>query len=323
MEYAPGTPVGNDELPVPFQNIERRTGITCRHIAAPEDTVESIALEAGRQLFEALTIQGEDCGGLVLSSCAGQSKDLNKTADSVAHQLNIRGKTIGINFACSGFPAATEKALELCSDQEKHIVVITAEMLSRLADWRQENIAILVGDRAAATTVHPNGPHEILEARAGFINDPQELLDLRRVDDALDAQGNTGPRDCILMDGAQLYRRAPADMLALVEASLKRLGLGLADLSTIVQHQANGRFAQKLRKLLSEKDGGKDVYVVDEIARMGNVGSSSIPCALTHIQDDFADGQIISCPAVGAGPDWKRGQLSQGIVTFRASAPEG
>lgn len=322
VEYAPGTSVANDELPMSFQNIERRTGIERRNIAGPDETVETMALEAGRRIFAALDLKGEDCNGLVLASCLGDSKTLHGIARSVAKSLGIKGDHIrvsGLNYACSGFPAATEKALEYCTDPERHIVVITSEILSRLVDWQREDTAILLADRAAATTVCADGAHEILEAKAGYTDDSQELLVLKKIEDALDAYGHTEMRECIVMHGKELYRRAPAEMFELVQASLERLGLRLSDVSAIVQHQANGKFAQKLRKILAEKDGGTDVRVVDGISRMGNVGSSSIPCALMQIQDGFEDGGIVACPAVGAGPDWQRGRMSQGIVTFRTS----
>jgi len=322
VEHAPGESVTNENLPVRFSSIKKRTGIEARNIAGPKDTIEAMSVAVGQKLFDALGINGGDCGGLVLSSSAYVKEELINVAGRVAHCLNIQnGKVSAINFACSGFPAATKIALSYCRDAGRPIVLITAEMLSRFVDFSRQDIAILLGDRASATTVDPDGRNEILEVSAEDFEDTLDLIKLQEVQGALNERGEPENRKCIIMDGPKLYRTAPQKMYNLVVGSMSRLDIEKSLLSTVIQHQANGKFAQKLEKLFT-RGGWDSVQVVNEIAYMGNVGSSSIPCALTRVQKLFKGGEIVACPAVGAGADWKTGRLTKGIVVFRAACPE-
>src|SRR3989338_3652105 len=111
VEFAPGQKYTNDQLPVHFPNIEERTDIQARSIAGEKDSIVSMGIEAAKQLCTVLNIKGADCGGLVLASCAqneGIDHEISKFAKQIAHALGIHGSVRGVNFACSGFPAAVK-----------------------------------------------------------------------------------------------------------------------------------------------------------------------------------------------------------------------
>lgn len=325
VEYAPGKEYANTQLPVLFENIYEKTGIRSRHIAGPDDTVESIGVSAGKALFDTLNITAKDCGGLVLSSCNGNEvveHQISKYARSIAQQLGLHKDlpVVGVNFACSGFPAAVKEALTLAKNSDRHILIISAEIMSALVDWQEMATAALFADRATATSILPGG-HAILDADAWEVDDPKQLIHLEKIDAAMDIRGQTQPRVCIRMNGQPLYKAAPSAMVSLAKDSMQRLSLGPADIGALVPHQANGRFMQKITEILQKEDAAawSHLWVVDEIERRGNVGSASIPGALSSVQDSLPVGKVVLCPTVGAAPDFCPGKQTEGILAFRVS----
>lgn len=318
VEYAPGQTVSNTEMPVLFDDIAPRTGIHSRNVANRDETIQSMALTVADRLFAKLGIRANDCGGLVLASFSEVTARLHNQAKAVAESLGIHGDAIGTNFACSGFPASVEIALNSFPNTEKHILILTVETLSRFVDWKEQGTAILFGDRCAATTIHPSGRLKILCSWAEKLKDEKELISVEPIEGATNAWGETDTYRCLVMKGRPLYKMAPQRMYDLSLDGIRNLGMQPKDLSIICQHQANGKFAQKLNNLLMA-DNLLHVEVANEIGHMGNVAASSIPCALLQIEDKLKDDRIVACPAVGAGCDYERGTLSQGLVIFRAT----
>ncbi|MBI3618444.1 hypothetical protein HY213_00225 [Candidatus Peregrinibacteria bacterium] len=313
VDHIPGRPVHNKELP--YGDIERRTGVHSRAIANPDETVEEVAVATGWQLLRSLGIKGKDCGGMILSSCS--TIDVDDTARQVATRLGIPKSTaFGVYFCCSGFPAAVERALPLAASTQRPIVIVLAEVLSKIVNWADQSTAILFGDRGAATLLDPNGISPVLDAYAEGFDDEKELAQLRTMD-AVDEQGRSCRRSCIQMNGHELFRIAPAEMVKVMEERCEMLGMSRNDIRMIVHHQANARFIQMMEKRMRSNGWDVDnIRIVNEIANMGNVASCSIPAALAHVQDQIPVGTLVSCPTVGAGPGFKKGMLSRGHVLF-------
>lgn len=314
VEYAPGRrATNNDPLLCTFAGIEDRTRIQLRNIASPGETVESIAVHVGMRYYQVLKSPARSHGGLVLASCGSQ---VQQQAEHVAHSLGVQGWVRGVHFACSGFPAAVQMAADRAKKSGDAILVITAEILSRLVDWSDRDTAILFGDRAAATAVVPDGPHEILLAHAEDFDDPDELIELREMN-AVDEHGQSCHRPCFRMFGKPVFRIASERMVTLVEDDLDRLRLSYDELSCLVPHQANGRILERMEEVMEKRGWPHLVPVVKEITAMGNVGSSSIPAALSRVQHDLPNDTLVACPTVGAGSGMARGKLSSGNIIFR------
>ncbi len=318
VDHAPGKSVPNSDLHQ-FSDIERRTGIQCRNIAGPDETVASIGVDAARKFFKALgASQKDNLGALVIGSCS--ELKVQELANTIATDLHLKlpdSMIQGINFACSTFPAAVERAMAMKTDGDR--LVIMTETMSRIVNWDEENTAIVFGDRASAFSISKEGPHEILHAFAEVIEDPRELIRLDRVDNAKDENGEFRSRDCIRMNGTDLFKLAPGKMVEAIEASLERMGEKAPDINdilAIVPHQANGRFIKKIKDKIRDR-GWSDKLIVDEIAQMGNVAGSSIPSVLAHVRNQLAEDKIVACPAIGAGPCFERGKLTWGNVLFR------
>jgi 3-oxoacyl-[acyl-carrier-protein] synthase III len=330
VDVAPGRSLGNNDLPVPFSRIEERTGIRSRNVAGDKESVETIAMDVARKLFERLGISATDCGALILASCtveAGNARATQKAAERIAKQLQIRGPASGVDFACAGFPAATAEALRLKREEsvDRHVLMLAAETLSDITDWSREDVAILFGDRGAGTTVAPDGPHRILDAFAADVDDAQGLLGLEYRTGGVRSNGQCDmSRACyVRMNGRPLYRQAPDAMVRLIEQSFDpdRHAMpgetlrSLSEIATVAHHQANGKFAGKIQKILARHHWGKNTHVLNAIGPTGNTGACSIPSALAREWEGIAPG-IVASPAVGAGSSFRDGFLSEGTVVF-------
>lgn len=311
--------VHNEQLPTAFDAISERTGIESRSIAREEVTIQELTHAAIRSLFDRLNISSADCAGLVLSTCNSQqlSRGLSVTTSEIAVGHGIT-QSHGLNYACSGFPASVEAAMRMQNPDGKHIVIVCAEVLSRLVDWSDENTAILFGDGLVATSIVPGGKHEILEAHAKELDDPHHCLSFK-------CEANTQCFDgCIDLDertvismgkreGFQLYKTVPTSLVDLVANTSQ----GLGGTNRIVPHQANGKFIGKMAEILQDKTVNVPVY--GTIANQANTASASIPTALSKTLEKnmFNRGDIVACPAKGAGIDFHDGKLTEGVVVFR------
>lgn len=246
-----------------------------------------------------------------------------KVAATVAERLGIE-EYDGIDFACSGFPAAVQRSLGIVRRHpSQHVLLLQVETLSRICDWSDGSTALLFGDGAASVTVTGDGPHEILDAEAQALDDPEKLLGLENAPDTLDAHGNkrVDPSPVIFMEGKKLYRDVPDAMLRLVRWSLGRTSPEkLTGPMVLVPHQANGKFAGKIEKLMGRDERFAGAVSIEAIEDRANIAAASIPSALARKWDEIEPGSVVLCPAKGAGPAFRDEKLTEGIVTFRKGA---
>ena len=267
--------------------------------------------------------------------------DIERTAQDVALQAGLSGPALGIERACSGFPAATQRGVQLCEELQRPIAVVTAEIISRSINWEPSQgevedhqrargqAAKLFADGAAAGLIEPAGDpslHTILDAWVGEVPDAKRLIQKVDVEAALDPWGNVRPglSTCLTMPGRRgflLLRRAPrvmAESLLRSVANARRAGLlGEEPVGEVVPHQANGLITEGLASLLRE-ELSPPPRVWDCIDQAGNTVSASIPNAMACVQDQLSPGLIVALPSVGAGgPGYRPDVLSTGCVLIR------
>lgn len=314
-----------------------RYGIVTRLIARRGVEVADLAVAVLRKLFDTTALSLPQLGAIVLSS---RIADPTTVAQQVAEQLGVTCFARGIERACSGFPAATRLAIQLCRKSQKPVALIAAEIISRNINWEAANgdlsdqrrargqAAKLFADGAAAVVVGPIGkefPYEILDAWQGEVADAQQLIQKTEVAGAVDPWGSARPSSttCISMPGRRglwLVKRAPLVMADAVSQSVehaKQAGR-LRDeiVSHIVPHQANGLILTRLEQQLCA--AAADVKVWKCIEHTGNTVSASIPLAMSEVQDRLPAQAILAMPSVGAGgPGYRPDVLSTGCVLVR------
>ncbi len=159
----PDKVVTNDDLSVTLDTsdawITERTGIRQRHIGG---STSGLATEAGRLALERAGIPPGDVGALVLATTTGDSL-VPGTATTVQDALGTAGGAFDLNAACSGFVYGLVVAAGLIATGSAPVLLIGADTLSRITDWDDRSMAVLVGDGAGAVVLTPvEGPGDLL-----------------------------------------------------------------------------------------------------------------------------------------------------------------
>jgi 3-oxoacyl-[acyl-carrier-protein] synthase III len=281
--HQPAKVLTNDELSTMVDTndewIRTRTGIETRHIAGPDDTVTSMAIEAGRNALADAGVDPSEIGLVIVASTTHQDR-APYTAGRVAAALGLSAQAapIDINTACSGF----EYALGL-ADQSVRMgsadtaLVIGSEVLSSIADWTDRSTCVLVGDGAGAAVVGVSDTPEIGPVSWGSV---PHLLDAVRV------EGDPGHFN---QEGRSIYRWAITEAEGHARAVVEAAGLTLDDIEVFAFHQANLRIIEPLVTAL----GGESKFVVRDVVESGNTSAASVPLGLSKA--------------------WSRGSLPEGV----------
>jgi len=275
-----------------------RTGIEERHIAADGEVTSDLAVKAGEQALREANI-APDSIDLVILATTTPDDTMPATAVKVQHRLGItKGAAFDVNAACSGFVYAMTIANSfILSGQAKHALVIGAETYSRILDWKDRTTCILFGDGAAAV---------ILEAQVGErgilfsqIHSDGQYTGLLGTNGGVSSTKTAGT---MFMAGKEIFRHAVAKMPAAVEEGMQAIGLPTSAIDWLVPHQANMRILQGVAQKLHI---GED-KVISTVRHHANTSAASIPLALHEASHDgrIKKGQLIACPALGAGLTW-------------------
>ena len=183
------------------------------------------------------------------------------------------------------------------------MLLVGAETLSRITDWNERTVAILVGDGAGAVVLQAtDGPGQLFGWDLGADGSLRRLL-------YCDHGGY------MVMDGKEIFRRAVRTVVDSSLTALGRAGLGPEDVDLFVPHQANARIIQAVGQRLGIPE---DRWVVT-IDRYGNTSSASIPLALA---DALSTGRLRRGPhrlalRLRRGHDMGERRLALGWLTRR------
>jgi 3-oxoacyl-[acyl-carrier-protein] synthase-3 len=288
----------NDDLAVRLDTddtwITERTGIRERHIGG---TTSGLAAEAGQQALDRAGITAADIDLLVLATSTPDAM-VPATASTVQELLGIRGGAFDVNAACSGFMYGLAVSAGLAAIGTDRVLLIGAETLSRITDWDDRKIAVLVGDGAGAVVIEAvEGPGNLLSHNLQSDGSLRHLL-------YCDHGGY------LFMDGKEIFRKAIRVVVESAEQALAAAGVGVEDITMLVPHQANLRIIQAACQRLGIPEE-RTAIVID---RYGNTSSASIPLALDHaIQSGrVADGDLLLLSGFGGGMSWASAVLRWG-----------
>jgi 3-oxoacyl-[acyl-carrier-protein] synthase-3 len=274
--------------------ITERTGIKERRIGG---TTSQLAVDAGHRALERAGRRGDEIDLLVLATTTPDAL-VPGTSATVQDALGVAGGAFDLNAACSGFVYALVTAHGLALAGAERALVIGSETLSRITDWDDRSVAVLVGDGAGAVVLETtDGPGELLAWDLGANGSLRHLL-------CCDHGGY------LYMNGREIFRHA---VQAVVSSSLKtlgRAGLSATDIDLFVPHQANSRIITAV----SERLGIPSERCVVTIDRYGNTSSASIPLALADALDTgrLRPGGLVLLSGFGGGMTWASAVLRWG-----------
>ena len=296
-----------------------RTGIRERRLAAPHQSTADLAEAASRRALQDAALSPADVDLIIVATCTPDNY-FPSTAALLQDRLQCSCAAFDLEAACSGFVYALVVAQQfVASGAAKAVLVVGADMMSRVTDWTDRNTCVLFGDGAGAAVVRgvPDG-RGILSFDLGSDGSGGDLLKAEisshlflgtsftapgavagESDKAQDAPRAKG---YIAMDGKEVYRFAVGVMGESAVRALEKCGIAPADIDLFVPHQANVRIIDAAAKRLNL---AKDKVFVN-VEKYGNTSAASIPIALCEARDSgkIKAGDTVVTVGFGAGLTW-------------------
>jgi 3-oxoacyl-[acyl-carrier-protein] synthase III len=281
--------------------IYERTGIKSRRIAGPNESAASMAEIAARQAIEAAGIDPEAID-LIIVATGTPDLVYPSTGCLLQQRLGIKSAVaFDIQAACSGSIFGLSIADQyIKSGAAKTVLVVGAEICSRIVDWTDRSTCILFGDGAGAILLSASDETGILSTHIHSAGEFKDLLYCPNPQVATD--DNKHEAGFISMRGNEVFKIAVNTLGRIVDETLEANNMDKADIDWLVPHQANIRIivatAKKLKMSMDQ--------VVVTLENQGNTSSASVLIALDEAVRDgrIKRGQVVLLEAFGAGFTW-------------------
>ena len=309
--YLPQRRVTNDDLAAQLaakgietsdEWIVSRSGISARHYAADDELSSDLAAAAARSALEMAGLQPDQIElVIVASSTPDFHGSFPSTACIVQRKLGMHNNSAAFDVAavCSGFVYAVSVAdAFIKAGTYKNVLVIGAEVFSRILNFEDRTTCVLFGDGAGAivlaasqepgilaTKLHADGRH------AGILSVPGSL-----------SGGAIAGSGFLYMDGPAVFKLAVSVLEQVANEALAHAGMAASELDWLIPHQANIRIMKSTAKKL-DLPMDKMVVTVDQ---HGNTSAASIPLALDIAVRDgrVKPGHNVLMEGVGGGFTW-------------------
>ena len=313
--YTPAKSLTNEDfartLDTSDEWITTRTGIKSRRIAAPEEATSDLCANAARAAIDSAGIKASDID-LIIVGTITPDYPFPSTACVLQDKLGIAEKNIGafdLSAACSGFIYGMSTAQAyINSGMAKNVLVVGAEIISRLIDYTDRSTCILFGDGAGAVVMGPtrnDGPsHEVLSTKIYADGRGAKLLHIPAGGSRRPASRVTcdEKQHYVQLDGREVFRFGVITAVDLIKDAMARHNLKKEDIGAIVPHQANIRIIESAAERLELP---LDLFITN-IASYGNTSAASVPIALDEASRNgrLPKGKPIIMLAFGAGLTW-------------------
>ena len=309
--YRPRRVVDNAEIVTYIDSsdewIRTRSGIVERRWASEDETVSMMSQAAARKALERAGVEPGQIDTVIVSTVT----HLHQTpaiATTIASELGAKNAAaFDISAACTGWVYGMTVAEGLiASGVIETALVVSAEKMSAIVDWKDRATCVLFGDGAGATVLKRAKTHNkgILSAYMRSDGTLAELL-WRPSGGAAVPFSETVLQDrssYVKMAGREVFKHAVRQMSEACDRALDGAKLTGSDIDVLIPHQANNRIIEATAKhagISMEK-----VYV--NVDRYGNTSSASIPIALDEAVERgrIREGTTALFCAFGAGFTW-------------------
>ncbi|GBE01741.1 3-oxoacyl-[acyl-carrier-protein] synthase 3 [bacterium BMS3Abin08] len=286
--------------------IRERSGIRERRIADEKEAASDLALTASREALKSAGLKPADLDLLIVATVT-PDMPLPSTACFLQGKLGAKNAAaFDINAACSGFIYALSVAdAYIRAKTFKRVLVVGAEILSRITDWTDRSTCVLLGDGAGAMVLEAGrSRHGIISTKINADGSKWNLL-------YVPAGGSKNPATAKTVDkrmhflkmrGNETFKIAVRTLEKMVVEMLEENGIKPADLSLLIPHQANRRIISATAKRLGI---GMDRVMLN-LDRYGNTSAASIPIALDEAvrTGRINKGDYVLLEAFGGGITW-------------------
>ena len=280
--------------------IRTRTGIERRHIAADGETTVDLAEQAARRALEAAGVRPTDVD-LIAFGTTTPDLVFPNCGTLLQARLGCRGgPAFSVETACSGFMYALSIADKFVrAGEAKRALVVGAETLSRITNWKDRSTAILFADGAGAVLLEASEQPGILSTH---VHSDGTYKDLLYCAGGVSRGFGEAGAAAIEMVGSEVFRVAVTTLGRAVDEALEANSMDRSAIDWLVPHQANIRIIQAMaRKLDLPME-----RVVITIQDQGNTSAASVPLARDAAVRDgrIKRGQLLLLEAFGGGFTW-------------------
>jgi len=285
--------------------IRSRTGIEARHFADDGVVTSDLAVEAARIALRTAGIPAEQLDMIVCASVTGDTP-FPATAVWVQEKLGLSCPAFDVNAACAGFSYGLATATAFVeSGMADTVLLIGAEVYSRILDFTDRQTCVLFGDGAGATVIQASDRPGIEGTVLGADGTAAEILLLPAGGSREPASAETvaASRHRIRMpNGREVFKRAVTEMAASCREVLEKNGHSPDDVDLLIPHQANAR----IMVAVAERLGIPVERAVVDVAEVGNTSAASIPIALdrAYRAGRIHEGDLVLFTSFGAGLTW-------------------
>lgn len=282
--------------------IRTRTGVERRHVCAEDQTTSDMCIEAAKVAIEDAGIDVSEID-LIITGTTTPDLIFPNISTLIQHQLGIPAcPAFSLEAACTGFIYALTTADKFIKAGEtKCALVIGAECITKLVDWKDRNTCVLFGDGAGAVILKQSEEQGIISCHLGADGQYKDLLYYPAGASKNLAVAGTDAV-AIMMSGNEVFKVAVKTLGRIASETLEKAGVSKEELDWLVPHQANIRIIQAMAKRLKMPMEKVILTVQDH----GNTSAASVPMALdVGIRDGrIKPGQLILMEAFGGGFTW-------------------
>jgi 3-oxoacyl-[acyl-carrier-protein] synthase-3 len=274
--HVPERVLTNDEisqfLDTSDEWILTRTGIRERRIARVDEAASDLGEVAARRCLESGALDPAELD-LVIVSTISPDHIMPATASIVADKIGAtKAGAFDVQAGCTGFVYGLAIATAFVSANiYQNVLVVGAEVLSKMVDWEDRSTCVLFGDGAGAVLVQPTDT-------------------VRRHEHAMH------------MTGSEVFKFATRTVVGSCEKVLGDANLTVEDVDLFVPHQANIRIIETAARRL----GFTEAQVFANLDRYGNTSCASIPICLHEASQNgrLKKGDMLLMAGFGAGLTW-------------------
>lgn len=285
--------------------IVTRTGIKERRILKdPTKGTSYLAIQAAKNLLEKSNTDPKDID-LVLMATATPDMPVAVTGVYVATQIGaVNAFSYDLMAACSSFVYGMSTAARYIeSGRYKKVLLIGADKMSSIINYKDRATCIIFGDGAGAVLFEPN------TEGLGLQDEFMRSDGIGREHLKIDAGGSLNPASVetiannqhyVFQDGRTVFKYAVSKMADVCQKIMERNDLAEEDIAWLVPHQANKRIIDATANrmnLPAEK-------VMMNIANYGNTTSATLPLCLADYENQLKKGDNLVFASFGGGFTW-------------------
>ena len=286
--------------------ITTRTGIKQRRLAAESEYTSDMAAKAAQRAMDKAGVTADQIDLIVVATITPDML-FPSTAALVQNKIGARNAAaFDIEAACSGFLYALEIGQQfIMSRTYETVLIIGAERLSSIVNWKDRNTCVLFGDGAGAAVLqHRPEAHGLLTACMGADGDKAMLLCMPGGGSRIPATTDSVEAGLhhLQMDGKETFKNAVNAMLGAAQEAMRRCEIDISQIKLVIPHQANRRIIDAV----SERLGVKPDQVFVNLDKYGNTSAASVAIALDEAVDQgrLQRGDLALLVVFGAGLTW-------------------